>query len=46
MVMLGGVCDSCGGLVVVGVGGLVEAVAEPGEVPGYGGCVGEAAPAL
>ena len=44
MVMLGCVCEGCGGLVVVGVGRLVEAVAELGEVPGGGGCVGEAAP--
>lgn len=43
--MLGRVCEGCGGLVVVGVGRLVEAVAELGEAPGDSGCVGEAAPA-
>ena len=42
---MGGLCDSCEGL-VVGVGGLVESVAQLGEVPGDSGGVGEAAPAV
>ena len=45
MVVLGRSCGSCEGL-VVGVVGLVESVAQLGEVPGDGGGVGEASPAF
>nr|WP_208029776.1 hypothetical protein [Rhabdothermincola sediminis] len=45
MVVLRGGCDGLAGLVVDGVGGAVELMAELGEVAGDGGCVGEAAPA-